>query len=486
MSNIDFGDCYIGKDFNKKTCRFVKGCRKGYSRDENFKCVKNLTNSTNSKRSVIKEKLNLLKELFSNSNGLVNSPTIRRTKSKRLIRTLKELLNSTSRKIYNEGNEIPNLEPIPLKQVKFKSPSANGSKRKTLISSRSNKTKGISKNSGDTTSKGTKKSRTFKSSAMTKEKIMNVFLNKFGAYISKYTWGEIKALARKDGIVLDNDFDKNLMRGYIKEYMQSYNKMTMKRALNLFELNEPYSKDELESIYKKKSVLITSNKMNEEEKQIEYQRLDKAYQLLNKKLQLSHISHVKTREKQDGTVFMFYSKSKDEKPGKGAGEIITQENIDKYKELSKIKDWRKKLSNFWISPFTLNDKQWQSVEHYYQASKYKGTPDFYNQFALDSGSELSKDPLLAKAAGGKTGKFNGKLIRPKSLVVDDGFFEDEHIHAMYQGQRAKFTQNNDLFNMLKLTKDAKLVHYTRGGQPVVFTLLMNIRELIKNKSFGNF
>ena len=262
--------------------------------------------------------------------------------------------------------------------------------------------------------------------------------------------------------------------------------MTMKRALNLFELNEPYSKDELESIYKKKSVLITSNKMNEEEKQIEYQRLDKAYQLLNKKLQLSQISHVKTREKQDGTVFMFYSKSKDEKPGKGAGEIITQENIDKYKELSKIKDWRKKLSNFWISPFTLNDKQWQSVEHYYQASKYKGTPDFYNQFALDSGSELSKDPLLAKAAGGKTGKFNGKLIRPKSLVVDDGFFEDEHIHAMYQGQRAKFTQNNDLFNMLKLTKDAKLVHYTRGGQPVVFTLLMNIRELIKNKSFGNF
>ena len=39
------------------------------------------------------------------------------------------------------------------------------------------------------------------------------------------------------------------------------------------------------------------------------------------------------------------------KPGKGAGEHLAPEDADKFEELSKIKDWRKKLSNFWIEPF---------------------------------------------------------------------------------------------------------------------------------------
>ena len=57
---------------------------------------------------------------------------------------------------------------------------------------------------------------------------------------------------------------------------------------------------------------------------------------------------------------------------------------------------------------SLGGKQWKSVEHYYQANKFK------NQFSLDSNSELSQDAILAKAAGGKTGKAGTKVVRPRS------------------------------------------------------------------------
>ena len=47
---------------------------------------------------------------------------------------------------------------------------------------------------------------------------------------------------------------------------------------------------------------------------------------------------------------------------------------------------------------------------------------------------------------------------------------------MYKAQHAKFTQNDDLMHLLKLTRDAKLVHHTRGSPPVVFDNLMHIRS----------
>jgi hypothetical protein len=180
---------------------------------------------------------------------------------------------------------------------------------------------------------------------------------------------------------------------------------------------------------------------------------------------------------------MFYSKSTDTKPGKGAGEHLAPEDIGQFEELSKIKDWRKKLSNFWIAPFILHGKRWASVEHYYQGSKFKGTPEFYNQFSLDSGSELSKDPVLAKAAGGKTGKFQGKLIRPKEIVIDSDFFEGmtgqlyrRSDLEMNRAQDAKFIYNTELMNLLKFTNPAQLVHYQRGGPSIIFYNLMRLRS----------
>ena len=96
-------ECAIGKDLNPKTCRYIKACRKGYSRNKDFKCVKN-SNTSQKSMPVIKEKVKLLKDLFSNNNGLVNSPILQsRTRSKHLKRKISKKINNSDYSDHSDG-----------------------------------------------------------------------------------------------------------------------------------------------------------------------------------------------------------------------------------------------------------------------------------------------------------------------------------------------------------------------------------------------
>ena len=73
--------------------------------------------------------------------------------------------------------------------------------------------------------------------------------------------------------------------------------------------------------------------------------------------------------------FFFYSKSADAPPGKGGGKNtrfkeLLQTKTD-YTELSKIENWRRALSNFYVAPFILDGNEWNSVEHFFHAVKFR-------------------------------------------------------------------------------------------------------------------
>lgn len=184
------------------------------------------------------------------------------------------------------------------------------------------------------------------------------------------------------------------------------------------------------------------------------------------------------------TTFMFHGKSENKaKPGKGSGETLPNDKISLFVNLGKMDQWRRKLDNDWINaPFKIDGHMYASVTHYYQGSKFKqGHPDFAMLFSLDSDSKISKDVVLARGAGGKTGKLKSEILRPKNIVMDNTFYPIQNVQERAKAIRAKFTQHSELAKILMETKNAKLVRYVARNPPEVDADLMKLRdELIRS------
>jgi predicted NAD-dependent protein-ADP-ribosyltransferase YbiA (DUF1768 family) len=169
-------------------------------------------------------------------------------------------------------------------------------------------------------------------------------------------------------------------------------------------------------------------------------------------------------------VFAFHSHSScKRKAGRGTGERILETRLSEFSELNKsmnnvCNDWRKKLDDTWNTRFTLDNLEWDTVEHYTLGCQYKKTfPDFFMRFA--NATKNSKEKHFekleeARGAASKSGKYDKKVLREKNIKPDEGYSYDE---ARKKALEAKFTQNLDLKKILLETKMAMLVHYNGPG-----------------------
>ena len=184
---------------------------------------------------------------------------------------------------------------------------------------------------------------------------------------------------------------------------------------------------------------------------------------------------------------MFYSKSSEKIAGDGNGDLVDIADIRLFTELSCTSNWRKKLDDSWVDlehPFSINNKQYASVVHYYQGSKYKnGFPDFADQFALNSGSKISKDLQMcysASSSGSITINNDIIRLRPKNVSIDPDFYRGRNIIERQKATDSKFTQKLHLREILLNTQNAQLNHYIGNKKPEIAVALMKTRSNLRN------
>jgi len=183
------------------------------------------------------------------------------------------------------------------------------------------------------------------------------------------------------------------------------------------------------------------------------------------------------------TIFTFYNKASGAaKPGKASNESIPADKVSEYADLKlkRNEDWRKKLDDEWGTIFTIDNKKWKTVEHYYQAAKFKKHhPDFYNLFSLDDSGEIAREIDIAKALGSQKGVYSKgkkKEIRPADIKIDPDFYGKRQYEEREKALYAKFSQNPDLKQILLATKNAVLRQYIPKQAPVEDDLLMKVRH----------
>ena len=111
------------------------------------------------------------------------------------------------------------------------------------------------------------------------------------------------------------------------------------------------------------------------------------------------------------------------------------------------------------------------------AHKFTQHKDFFNLFSLDSGSKASMDTKMAAAMGSKARTYKGKVVRDSKIKVDEDY--DERAPSLLQkAYAAKFEKrdDNEFYNILRKTKQAKLMVYCKGREALEASQLMKYRN----------
>ena len=132
------------------------------------------------------------------------------------------------------------------------------------------------------------------------------------------------------------------------------------------------------------------------------------------------------------------------------------------------------FSNFAPYPIDLDGRIWPTSEHYFQAQKFL---DAEHQETI----RQAKSPRIAA----RMGRDRKRPLRPD--------WEAVKVDLMRQSLRAKFTQHQDIQQVLLSTGDAQLVEHTEkdsywgdggdgSGKNVLGRLLMEIRDELRKET----
>ena len=129
------------------------------------------------------------------------------------------------------------------------------------------------------------------------------------------------------------------------------------------------------------------------------------------------------------------------------------------------------FSNFAPYPIELDGKRWPTSEHYFQAQKFD---DPQHQESI----RREKSPMIAARMG---------RDRKKKLRRD---WESVKVSIMRKAVQAKFTQHDNIREVLLSTVDAKIVEHTENdnywgdggdgsGKNMLGKILMEVREELR-------
>jgi hypothetical protein len=269
------------------------------------------------------------------------------------------------------------------------------------------------------------------------------------------------------------------------------------------EINDMFGDDSDEVEVKHEDIFGNISEEEKEENTLQTQQEEQVKQLIAQdypEIKLANdIPQIVEEEKlydPDIVLFITSSSNVNKLPaGKDNHDKVPQDKESEFEKLNKITDWRRKLSTFGTSNFTIDSKTWKTVEQYFHASKFKkGHPEIYEKFSLDYKGEgiipdkpefiLSNDISLAKHYG-TDGIYKSIKVRPDEITIDEDFeipsSEDADInryrenYEMFLAQKAKFTQNEKMKKVLLDTKNAKLIDSL--NKPLY--ILMYVRHLLQ-------